>query len=64
MTGARYDAVDKVLHVQPRIEGDFRSFICAEKGYGTLVFENGTATLDVVHGTIDVDRIELQAPDL
>ncbi len=25
MTGARYDAVTKTLHLEPRIKGDFRS---------------------------------------
>ena len=36
MTGARYDAVDKVLHLEPRVAGDFRAFLSTATGYGTV----------------------------
>jgi hypothetical protein len=35
LSGARYDAVDKLLHLEPRIAGDFRSFLATATGYGT-----------------------------
>jgi len=28
LTGARYDAVEKVLYLKPKVKGDFRSFLC------------------------------------
>src|ERR1035437_9637908 len=33
--GARYDAVDKALVLEPAVEGDFRVFLCTATGYGT-----------------------------
>ena len=53
LTGARYDAVEKTLHLEPRIEGDFRSFICTATGYGTVGVRDGEPFLEVRHGTID-----------
>ena len=35
LTGVRYDAVERVLHVEPRLPGDFRSFLSTATGYGT-----------------------------
>ena len=35
LSGARYDAVDKILHLEPRVAGDFRSFLSTATGYGT-----------------------------
>jgi len=58
LTGARYDAVERVLHLTPSIQGDFRSFFCAAGGYGTVGVADGKPFLDVVSGQIDVDRID------
>lgn len=41
LTGARYDAVDRVLHLEPRIGGDFRSFLATATGYGTVGVQAG-----------------------
>jgi len=61
LTGARYDAVSKTLHLEPRIRGDFRAFLCTASGYGTVGVKNGKPFLEVASGRIDVDRIEFKA---
>jgi uncharacterized protein (DUF608 family) len=61
LTGARYDAVDRVLHLEPRIRGDFRSFLATASGYGTVGVRAGKPFLDVKSGVIDVKRIEYRA---
>lgn len=58
LTGARYDAVDKVLYVHPNIEGDFRSFLCTATGYGTVGVADGKPFLEVREGEIEVSRID------
>jgi len=56
LTGVRYDAVDRVLYVEPRIPGDFRSFLSTATGYGTAGVRAGEPFLEVRSGTIDVAR--------
>ncbi len=56
LTGVRYDAVEKVLHVAPTIKGDFRSFLCTANGYGTAGVKGGKPFLEVKHGSIPVER--------
>ena len=51
--GARYDAVDRVLHLQPALPGDCRSFLATATGYGTVGVKNGEPFVRVVSGTID-----------
>jgi len=58
LTGARYDAVDRVLHLAPRIEGAFRTFLSTATGYGTVGVRDGIPFVDVVSGTIPYDRID------
>lgn len=55
LTGVRYDAVDKALYIDSKV-GDFTSFIAAEKGFGTVTYKAGKATLITVYGTIDVNK--------
>jgi hypothetical protein len=57
LTGVRYDAVDKVLHLAPRVEGDFRAFLCTATGYGTVGVKDGEPFVEVKSGTIPFDRI-------
>ena len=35
LSGARYDAVEKVLYLEPNVPGDFRAFLSTATGYGT-----------------------------
>ncbi len=58
LTGARYDAVEKILYVQPRIKGDFRSFLSTATGYGIVGVKKGKPFLDVKSGNIEVKEIK------
>ena len=58
LTGARYDAVEKVLYLEPSIAGDFRSFIATAGGYGTVGVKDGKPFLEVKQGTIEVKEIK------
>jgi len=61
LTGARYDAIEKVLYLRPTIAGDFRSFLSTASGFGTVGVRNGKPFLDVKSGTIEVRRVEYRA---
>jgi hypothetical protein len=56
ITGVRYDAVDRTLHVAPPIAGDFRAFLCTATGFGTVGVRNGEPFLEVVSGGIEVEH--------
>ena len=58
LTGVWYDAVDKKLSVHSRV-GDFVSFLSTATGFGTVTFKAGRARVDVVYGTIKIDKIEI-----
>lgn len=60
-SGARFDAVDKVLYLQPRIEGDFRCFLATETGFGTVGVKEGKPFVEVVAGDIPYRRIDYRA---
>ncbi|HEY1794159.1 MAG TPA: GH116 family glycosyl hydrolase [Opitutaceae bacterium] len=55
--GARYDAVDSVLHLQPAVQGDFRCFLATATGYGTVGVTDGKPFVKVVSGTIPYREI-------
>jgi uncharacterized protein (DUF608 family) len=57
-SGARFDAVEKVLYLQPTIKGDFRSFLATATGYGTVGVRNGRPFVEVADGAIPYERIE------
>ena len=57
LSGARYDAVDGVLHMRPAVIGDFRSFLSTATGYGTVGVTDGKPFVQVVSGRIDVREI-------
>lgn len=57
LTGARYDAVVKTLYINPQIEGDFRSFLATEHGYGTVGLKDGRPFLEVCQGSIPVEKV-------
>jgi uncharacterized protein (DUF608 family) len=61
LSGARYDAVDQVLHLRPAMKGDFRAFIATATGFGTVGVRAGKPFLDVKSGTIGVKRIAYSA---
>lgn len=53
LTGVRYDAVDKTLHLDSKV-GDFTCFISTATGFGTVTLKAGKPTINVVYGNIDV----------
>jgi hypothetical protein len=57
LSGARYDAVDKVLHLNPKIQGDFRAFISTATGYGHVGIKRGKPFVEVAAGTIEIKDI-------
>ena len=61
LSGARYDAVDKTLHLQPSIKGDFRCFLSTATGYGTVGVRKGKPFCEVKSGTIDIQAIKYTA---
>lgn len=58
LSGARYDAVDKTLHLQPSIKGDFRCFLATATGYGTVGVRKGKPFCDVKSGTIEIREVK------
>jgi hypothetical protein len=60
LSGARYDAVERVLYLQPRIAGDFRCFLATASGYGTVGVRSGEPFFDVRAGKVDVREIKYE----
>jgi uncharacterized protein (DUF608 family) len=57
LTGVRYDAVERVLYIEPALTGDFRSFLATATGYGTVGVCEGQPFVEVRHGTIAVREV-------
>ncbi len=55
LTGVRYDAVDKTLHIDSKV-GDFTSFLSTEKGFGTVSLKLGKPFVKIYYGEIDVKK--------
>jgi hypothetical protein len=58
LSGARYDALEKKLHLDPAVSGDFQAFIATAGGFGLVGVRDGAPFLEVRHGTIEVEEIE------
>jgi uncharacterized protein (DUF608 family) len=58
LSGVRYDAVTKTLVVEPRVGGDFRSFLSTASGYGTVGVRDGKPFVEVASGAIDVQKTD------
>jgi hypothetical protein len=61
MSGARFDAVEKILYLKPAIKGDFRSFLSTATGYGTVGVKGGKPFVEVIDGQIPYRRIDYTA---
>ena len=61
LSGARYDAVEKVLHLAPPEPGDFKAFISTATGYGTVGVADGKPFLRVASGSIEAKEIRYTA---
>ena len=60
MTGVRYDAYRKTLYLDPKIDGDFETFLCTDTGYGLVGRKDGKPYYRVVSGSIEVEKVELK----
>jgi uncharacterized protein (DUF608 family) len=58
LTGVRFDAVERTLYIESKV-GDFTSFLSTEKGFGTISLKNNKASLDVVYGSIAVEKVNV-----
>ncbi len=54
LTGIRYDAVTKTLHIDSKIGDDFTSFISTATGFGNAGLRGGKPFIEVKYGTIEV----------
>jgi uncharacterized protein (DUF608 family) len=61
LTGARYDAVTQVLHLNPAIKGDFRGFLSTATGYGTVGVKDGRPFFEPKSGTVSINEIDYKA---
>jgi hypothetical protein len=61
LSGARYDAVDKVLYLRPSLPGDFRCFLSTATGYGTVGMRDGKPFVEVRSGAIEVREIKTES---
>ncbi len=59
--GARYDAVEKVLYLRPRVAGDFRAFLSTATGYGTVGVRKGKPFFEPAAGKVEIKEIRLGA---
>ena len=57
LTGVRYDAVEKTLYIDSRIGDDFRSFLSAASGFGTVGLRNGRPFVEMKMGELKVERV-------
>jgi len=64
LSGARYDAVDKTLFLNPPVKNDFKAFISTATGYGTVGIQQGRPFMNVVSGAIDIRRILLNGVEI
>jgi uncharacterized protein (DUF608 family) len=57
-SGARFDAVERILYLRPAIKGDFRCFLSTATGFGTVGVKNGKPFVEVVSGEIPYREIK------
>ncbi|MCQ2159175.1 MAG: non-lysosomal glucosylceramidase [Bacteroidales bacterium] len=63
LTGIRYDAVEKTLYIDPKIKGDFSSFLSTNFGYASVGIRGGKPFLEVKEGDIPVERTILSGQE-
>lgn len=57
LTGIRYDAVTKTLYIDSKIRNNFKSFLSAETGFGSVGLKNGKPFVEMKMGHPDVQKI-------
>lgn len=58
LTGMRFDAVTQTLYVDSKV-GNFTSFISTETGFGSVSFTDGKVSLNIVQGTVPVQKVSI-----
>lgn len=58
LSGARYDAVEKVLYLEPAIKGDFRCFLSTASGYGTVGVKHGKPFYEGKAGALEIRELK------
>jgi uncharacterized protein (DUF608 family) len=61
LSGARYDAVEKILYLEPAIKGDFRCFLSTATGYGTVGVKKGKPFFEAKHGLVEIREMKYVA---
>jgi len=51
--------VDKTLYINARLR-NFISFLSTNTGFGNIIYKNGKATIQVVYGTIPIEKIQYE----
>ncbi len=64
LTGVRYDAVEKTLHIDSKLGEDFRSFLSAASGFGTVGLKKGKPFVEMKSGKLDVRRVLVSGKEL
>ena len=64
LTGLRYDAIDRTLHIHSQIGDNFQCFISTETGYGLAGLRKGKPFVEVVSGSIEVDHFVNQTGEI
>ncbi|HWW03617.1 MAG TPA: GH116 family glycosyl hydrolase [Candidatus Acidoferrum sp.] len=60
LSGARYDAVEKILYLDPAVKGDLRCFFSTATSYGTVGLKHGKPFYEARGGTLELREIKYQ----
>jgi uncharacterized protein (DUF608 family) len=58
LSGARYDAVEKILYLRPSLKGDFRCFFSTATSYGTVGVRDGKPFYHPKSGSTEILEIK------
>ncbi len=56
LAGITYNAYTKTLKIEPRIKGDFTSFLCTNSGYANVGIKDSKPFVKVISGAIDIEE--------
>ncbi len=59
LTGVRYDAVEKTLHIDSQIGDDFKSFLATETGFGSVGLRDGKPFVEMKMGDLRIEQIRV-----
>ena len=59
MTGLRYDAVDKTLHIDSRLGDNFRAFLSTATGYGIAGLKDGRPFFEPRRGNLEIEDFQV-----